>query len=86
MSSRLLFLAGLMSVGLASEVHAERAPEDHLIAATPHGWLARVWSHRKFRLFLIVAGIGLAGVVAYRLARRIVKRAGASRPEGAGAG
>jgi len=54
-----------------------------LIATTPHGWLARVWTHRKFRVFVMLASVGLAGFVSYRLLKSRMRLAGSARPEGA---
>ena len=53
-----------------------------LIVASPHGWLARMWAHRKIRVFIILAGVGLSGFVIYRLLKNIMRRAGSSRPDG----
>jgi len=176
MSWRLLFLVGLISVGLASETHAERAPEDRntaavivrgsveaidewwslefdyyriwirveavergqgiqpgdrfavscfqwtrkylpetgenghdsipdvgerirafarqagteyrgnypdwydLTAPSQYGWFARVWAHRKIRVFVMLAGVGVVVFVTYRLLKSLMRRAGSPRP------
>jgi hypothetical protein len=53
-----------------------------LIATSPHGWLARTWAHRKIRVFVMMAVVGVVLFLIVRLRKRILRRAGFYRPSG----
>jgi hypothetical protein len=61
--------------GVSTEYRGNYPDWYDLIAPSPHGWLARTWSHRKIRVFAALAGVGLFAFVIIRLLKRMKRRA-----------